>query len=265
MRSWQRAIALGGSLLLAGAIATFIAGSETNAAGQTSIDVAGILLVGVGGSLLATGLVSRLVSNHVFGIDVAAALEALRGASPLARSKQTLTVELTVVDGLVLATGKHEFDLEPSSRLPLPHDLSLYTDVGSSGGGFFSITEPNGNVLSGEKLDSSVQPHEGKQRFTKQYWFWHGHPSKFIVQTYARFRTTDRLIWTVEHISSDFELRIHDKRGSVKHACVKINHHRCEHIDRDNIRRMPDGGWEIVIDYLGEVLPYQGFELQWQE
>jgi hypothetical protein len=266
MRSWQRALALGASLLLAGAAATFVYGVETHGARQTLTDVLGVLLVGVGGSLLATGLVARLVSNQVFGIDVTAALEALRGTSYLARANQTLTITLEVDDGDVLATGKHEFDVLLSSRLAQLEWLSLYTDVGSDGG-FVSVKEPDGHVLAGIDLtkDHVAKVEGNKSRFSKKYLFQHDKPARFVVQTFGRFRLSDRLIWTVEHISKDFTVHIVDRRGTRSPACVKVNHHRQEAIDGSKRTHETPQGFELVVDYLGEVLPYQGFELQWEE
>ncbi len=263
MRSWQRALVLGAILMVAGAGATFAYGSETHGAAQTTIDVVAVVLVGVGGSLLATGLVARLVANQVYGIDVTAALEALRGTSYLARANQTVTITLEVDGDDVIATGKHEFDVVSSSRLAQLRPLSLYTDVGSDGG-FYSIKEPGGHRLTGEELAKHVHKKEGKKNFEKRYFFRHGQTYRFVVQTFGRFRMNDRLIWTVEHISKDFVLRVIDRRGAGVPACVMINHHRQEAIDGDRKTHETPQGFELVIDYLGEVLPYQGFELQWE-
>jgi hypothetical protein len=271
--------------MLAGAVVTFVHNAGADQFGQNMTEVAGVVLVAVGGSLLATALVARLVATQVFGIDVSAALEALRGVSHLARANQCLTITLEVKNGEVVATGKHEFDLLSSSRLPQTRDLSLYTDVGDDGG-FHSITEPDGTELTEDELKPPVDETEvtqdepkrlgereplvrrldGKVQFKKAYRLRPGTPSRFVIQTFGQYRCIDRLIWTVEHISRDFVVHIVDRRGVTDSLCVKINHHRRDDIV-SNIQKHSDhqGTVEVTIDYLGEVLPYQGFELQWNE
>jgi hypothetical protein len=250
--------------MLAGAVTTFVHGARADGFAENITAVMGIVLIGVGGSLLATAMVARLVANQVFGMDVGAALEALRGTSHLARANQCLTITLEVEGGEVVAIGKHEFDLLSASPLAQLRTLSLYTDV-SSDGGFFSIKEPDGNELKGEQLEPFLKPLEGKVQFAKKYFLRPGVSARFVVQTFGRFQLTDRLIWTVEHVSSDFVVRIIDRRAAELPACVKVNHHRREAIVENAVtHQAPHGVTELEIDYLGEVLPYQGFELQWQ-
>ena len=107
-----------------------------------------------------------------------------------------------------------------------------------------------------------VKEMPGKTQFEKTYRFAGGEPQAFIVETYGHYRRDDRLIWTVEHISSDFKVRVNNlTSGQVE---LKVNHHREHQILANLLRRPSQGGETIEFEFLGEVLPLQGFELHWQ-
>jgi hypothetical protein len=210
-----------------------------------------------------------MIARQVFGIDIGDAVEALRGTSAFTRSNQTLEITLEAVASGVRVTAEHTFDLLSSRRHRQRLSFRLYTDVarwGLDGGGFNSIVEPDGFVLHGESLQSHVQKAEGKAEFEKEYTFHPRRPARFVIETYGLFRTSDRLIWTVEHISSDFGVRIRDLRGTGRDVHVKINHHQAYDISKAMSPVRSAGQGRITeFAYLGEVLPYQGFELQWND
>lgn len=264
MRSWQRIFFTGAGVLIVGALLNIIYPDPPSGIVQHGVAVGSIIFIGIGGSVIASALVSRLIAKQVFGIDIGDAVEALRGTSPLTRANQTLEITLKRVDSEVHVVTRHRFDLFGSAKYPRRLPFSLYTDAArwGSGGGFYSIVEPDDTVLAGSELAKYVTNEEGKVEFRKMYMFRPGRPSHFEVETFGHFRRWDRLIWTVEHISSDFSVRILDRReeGGVS---VKINHHRRSEISDDMKERRTKEGHVIELVFLGEVLPFQGFELQW--
>ena len=269
MRSWQRISVLGVTLLLAGAVATIAKPGDEHQFQSGVLTLVGIICIGVGGSALASALVAHMVSRQVFGIDFGDAVEALRGASALVRSNQKLEIVLERVGAGVQVTAEHRFDLTSARLYPQNLPFRLYTDVarwGPNGGGFTVIVEPDGKVLCDSKLEDYVRTAEGKVEFEKDYDFHPRRPESFVVETYGFFRPTDRLIWTVEHISRDFSVSIRDRRHMAGDVQVKINHHRAPEISKAMAPPRDSSGGRITeFTYLGEVLPYQGFELQWHE
>lgn len=266
MRSWQRILLVGTIVLLSGGLATVLHTNPPHGLDENALALVGVVGLGIGGSVIASALVARLVANQVFGIDIGDAVEALRGASALTRANQQLEITLKRVGDEVHIVAQHRFDLFTSVKYPRRLRFRLYTDAArwGSGGGFESIVEPDNSVLAGPRLAPFTSEDEGKVEFNKMYTFHPRKPSHFEIETFAHFRRHDRLIWTVEHISSDFSVRIIDCRGEGK-ASVKINHHRHSEISDNSRERSTHEGSVIDFAFLGEVLPFQGFELQWSE
>lgn len=266
MKSWQRILAAGVAVLLGGGLATILHTNPPHGLDENALALVGVVGLGIGGSVIASALVARLVANQVFGIDIGDAVEALRGASTLTRANQQLEITLKRTGDEVHVVAQHRFDLLASAKYPRRLRFRLYTDAArwGSGGGFYSIVEPDNSVLAGSQLAPYVSEDEGKIEFSKMYTFHPGKPSHFEIETYGHFRRHDRLIWTVEHISSDFSVRVIDCRGEGK-ASVKINHHRRSEISDDSRERPTREGSVMDFAFLGEVLPFQGFELQWSE
>jgi hypothetical protein len=264
MKTWQRVFTLGLVVLVVGALATLVAGHPSGIV-EIAATLVGAIALGVGGSVLASALVARLVSRQVFGIDVAEAVEALRGASALSRSNQLLEIRLDISGDEVRAVAEHRFDLLASASRPKKIPFRLYTDIArwGSAGGFYSVVEPDGTVLSGEGLERHVENIAEKARFEKTYVFHPHTPATFVIETFGLFRLSDRLIWTVEHISSDFKVRVRDCTGLTGQVDVKVNHHREAEISAHMVRRESPQGMVLDFAFLGEVLPFQGFELQW--
>jgi hypothetical protein len=268
MRSWQRVLVIGAWVSLVGAAASVLTPGVPHPAVPTAIAICAVTALGIGGSIVASAIVARIVATQVVGIDISEAVEALRGASTLTRSNQVLNIWLDIEGDEVRATAEHRFDLMGSSRYPRRLPLRLYTDVArwGSGGGFFSLIEPDGTQLQGEALADHVRKTNGGAQFEKAYTFRRGVPATFVIHTFGSFRRSDRLIWTVEHISSDFSIRILDRRGvATGRVSVKVNHHRAGEIMANMQPRETPEGPLLEFTCLGEVLPYQGFELQWTE
>jgi hypothetical protein len=261
--SWKRILFYAVPILVVGAITTGIALS-TSGGFHTAFWVISVVTAGVGGSLLASGFAAWLVAQQVFGIDVAEAVEAIRGTSLLSRSNQSLEITLTAKSHEVLVAAEHRFDLHGAFHRRRAVLFRMYTDAAriDSAGGFTSIVEPDGTVLREDDLKRYVKEMPGKTQFEKTYRFWGNEPQAFIVDTYGHYRRDDRLIWTVEHISSDFKVRVNNlTTGQVE---LKVNHHREHQILANILRRPSQDGETVEFEFLGEVLPFQGFELHWQ-
>jgi hypothetical protein len=229
------------------------------------IELVGLVALGLGGSLLASALVARIVSRQVFGIDITEAIEALRGSSLLSRSNQSLDITISRHEDEIRVSAEHRFDLLAAFPRRRRVPFQIYTDIArwGSAGGFDSIVEPDATVLVADDLAQYVTSEAGKARFEKAYVLFPGKPATFIVVTYGHFRCEDRLIWTVEHISSDFQVRVNDCTGLSGSVDVKINHHREPEIAANMARRRSHRGEVFEFEFLGEILPFQGFELQW--
>jgi hypothetical protein len=201
---------------------------------------------------------ASLLARQVVGVDLSEVVEALRGASPVTRKRQSLEITLERKGEEVLVLARHRFELYGSAPYVRRVSFSLYTDAGRWGrdGGFSSVREPNGAVLTLEQLDPLVTRSEGKEEFSNIYTVHPRKPSSFEIETFAVFRRTDRLIWTVEHISSDFSVLVFDRRGEGR-AHVKINHHRHREIASDISRRCAQVGEVIPFTFLGPVLPFR--------
>lgn len=215
--------------------------------------------------MLASALVAVLVSRQVLGVNLHDLVEALRGPSPLARTAQKLCLKLEQDcddDQQIYVSAIHEFDLETDSAYIRRLPVRIYTDVGMDGG-FVSIIV-DGAPLVGADLEKCLESREGKEQFEKMYCFRPKRALRFQIRTFGKFRREDRLIWTVEQVSRDFEVSIVDARGSDGKCEVKINHHRRGEIDKGQWLESDDAR-KLKFNFLGEVLPYQGFELCWSD
>lgn len=265
MRSWERVFIVGIVVMLVGATATVLHQDDSTGLMDVPLELLGIVALGVGTSVLASALVARVFSTQVFGLDVAEAVEALRGSSPFSRSEQELEIKLRLVNGEVRVSAVHRFMLRQSSHRARRHSFKLYTDIArwGSAGGFQSVCGPDSVELRDADLQRHLTEVDGKVRFERIYNFRARTPDPFTIVTYGLFRTNDRLIWTVEHISSDFKVKVEDHTGLNGPLDVKINHHREADIVANLVRLDADGVRTLEFRYVGEVLPFQGFEVQW--
>jgi hypothetical protein len=262
--SWSRMVLFGGAGLVLGGIATALQ-AETSGTLRTTFAVVAVVAGGVGASLLASGLAARLVTRQVFGLDAAEAIEALRGTSDLSRSNQELRLTLALDGDDILVQAEHLFDVLGAGRWRRRAQFGIYTDIArwGLGGGFRSVHGPDGD-LTGHELDPYLHEVGGKPRFERVYSFRPGVPERFVVDTYGKFRKSDRLFWTVEHISSDFHVRVDNCVPVPGTIGLKVNHHREAQITENVRRRRAEGRDIMEFDFLGAILPFQGFELQWK-
>lgn len=263
MGSATRVVWWGGALILMGATAKALE-SGTKIPGEWTLELLAIVVIGIGGSLIASGLATRLITEHFFGLDIREAIEALRGASAVYRSNQTVQLTLVPHDEDIYVTAEHSFDLHSLTREARP-TLRLYSSVvkWASKGDFDFVTQPDRTTLRGEELRPYLRDFAGKPLFERAYSLRGGAPQSFVIGTYGWYRTSDRLAWTVDHISKDFRVRVNNYTRLPGAMNVRINHHREREITSDMMPRSSQEGEVIEFSFLGEVLPYQDFELQW--
>jgi hypothetical protein len=168
------------------------------------------------------------------------------------RQRQSLEITLERKGEEVLVLARHRFELYGSALYVRRVRFSLYTDAGRWGrdGGFSSVREPDDTVLMLERLDTLVTRSEGKEESSTPIRSTRASLPLLRSELFAVFRRTDRLIWTVEHISSDFSVLVFDRRGEGR-AHVKINHHRHREIAGDISRRCAQVGEVIAFTFLG--------------
>jgi hypothetical protein len=227
-----------------------------------------VSLTGVGASILATGLTSWLITRHLAGIDVTAIVQALADISGFVRSDHSLELVFSLnKDGSVRITGEHAFTLMNHRGRWARKKFAIYTDLGSwnKRGGFESVVEPGGNVLQHEALAACMSEINGKTYFIKSYNINPRSSASFRFNTYGNYRRVDRLIWTVQDLSTDFYVRIVNNTGIKGAILIKVNHHReLEILERlTTLSKKSDGQEVIIIDFNCDVLPYQGFEVMW--
>jgi hypothetical protein len=262
VRSWLRILFVGGLALTVGVYCDVRSASHPHGFDQHAVVVVGIVGLTVGAAMLASALVAGLVTRQVLGVKIRDLVEALRGSSPLVRKNQRLYIRIDRDDQRIHVSARHEFELESDSTFRRTLPVRIYTDVGIDGG--FDKIVVDGRTLDRPELECEklVQPRDGKAQFEEKYRFSPGRKRKFEIHTYGHFRLDDRLIWTVEQVSRDFAVSIIDTRKVPTVCKVKVNHHRSDEIDTEAWHPSHEGQY-LKFDFLGEVLPYQGFELRW--
>jgi hypothetical protein len=225
-------------------------------------------LTGIGGSILATGLTSWLITRHFTGVDVTAIVRGLRESSNFVREQHKLEVSFTLVENnIVRIRGEHSFTLINQRGRRSRKTFAIYTDLGTWNkcGGFDSVVEPDGEVLHHETLKACIKEINGKTYFIKSYDINSKGTATFQFHTFGNYRRIDRLIWTVQDLSTDFCVRLVNNTGIKNAFLIKVNHHREKEI-LDGLRTITkdaDDQEIITLDFNCEVLPYQGFEVMW--
>jgi hypothetical protein len=225
-------------------------------------------LTSVGASICATGLTSWLITRHYAGVDVTSIVQALSDSSSFVRvgHRLELTFSLNGNDK-VRVSGEHVFTLINQRGRRSRKTFEIYTDLGSWNkcGGFEAVVEPSGHVLEHEALEACIAEVNGKTYFTKSYEINTKSTATFEFNTYGNYRRIDRLIWTVQDISTDFHVKIVNNTGVKNAFLIKVNHHREKDIlsRLTTISKNEDGQEVITLDFNCEVLPYQGFEVMW--
>ena len=227
-----------------------------------------ILLTGVGGSVLATGVTNYIVSMQLSPLPLHSVFEALSEKTKLVRRDHILTLEFEFEGDFVHLRKRHEFQLFNPGRA-FTKELSMFTDTVSwrheTRGGFMRIQEPNGNQLTGEQLAAYIsRPGNGKVYFRKTYRLPARDGVRFVFFSEEYFRKADRLIWTVEDLAEDFKVNIHNRTPVHDGFAIKVNHHREAEVMRRVVPHTHSPNHqEINLSFDTEILPYQGFEIMW--
>jgi hypothetical protein len=225
-------------------------------------------LTGVGGSILATGLTGWLIARQFSKIDVNSIVQALVENTSFVRNDHSLELTFSLEDnGIVKVQGEHCFTLVNNRNSRARKFFKIYTDLGcwNELGGFESVVEPSGQVLQGAALVPFVSELNGKYYFIKSYDINKYSSSTFRFITFGYYRRIDRLIWTVQDLSTDFHVKLVNSTGVRNAFLIKINHHR----ERDiiaSVTKIPElrgDEEEIILEFGAVVLPYQGFEVMW--
>lgn len=224
-----------------------------------------IPLTGVGGSVLATALVSWILTRRLETLPIASIVEALARATQFMRTHHEVELLFTIENGLVRLDKRHCYCLRNPSKFTRPHRIDLFDDSPAirtvPRGGFQAVVEPDGTRVDGEALKRYVHNDSGKSVFTKTYDLQPGDSNSFEFRSYAYYRLADRMIWTVQDLADNFRVRIINHTGRANAFDIKVNHHHEASI-KNQIKDFPSNH-EILIDFNVEILPYQGFEIMW--
>lgn len=224
-----------------------------------------IPLTGIGGSVLATALVNWVLTQRLESLPITSIVETLVRATQFMRINHEVELIFRIEGGMVRLDKRHSYCLRNPSRFIRAHRVSIFDDAPAAhsalSGGFQAVMEPGGTKVEGEALKSYVTTASGKHVFTKTYNLKPGDANEFEFRSYAYYRLSDRLIWTVQELADNFRVRIINYTGDPNAFNIKVNHHH----EASIIAQMRDfaANHELRIDFNAEILPYQGFEIMW--
>ena len=230
-----------------------------------SMPMLAIPLTGIGGSVLATALVNWVLTQRLERLPITSIVETLVRATQFMRINHEVELVFRLEDGMVRLDKRHCYCLRNPSRYIRPHRISIFDDAPAARstlkGGFQAVMEPGGTKVDGESLKRHVSTESGKHVFTKTYNLQPGDGNQFEFRSFAYYRLTDRLIWTVQELADNFRVRIINYTGDTGAFDIKVNHHHEASI-KEQIRDIASNH-ELLIDFNAEILPYQGFEVMW--
>lgn len=214
---------------------------------------------GVGGSVLATGLVNLALNYRKEQLPWLQPIERFAHQVDFMRTNHQVEIFLEVRDGTVHVRKHHRFTLVNPYPWSRKREYVLRTDASCSpSGGFYCVREPDDTILEGENLKKLLKLEANEYVFRKDYRIQPGAANRFEFQSRETYRLRDRLVWTVQDFCDDFFVKIHGRKENLK---LKINHHleqailsRCEYSSAEGA---------TIFHFNSEVFPYQGFELSW--
>lgn len=228
------------------------------------LEVGSTLLISVGTSLISTAVVAKILTHGIEGLPIASIVEALARNSQFIRVNHKAEITLRTANRQIVVTRKHSYALSNPSRYTQTREITLITDgpdtTPDKDSGFIHVIGPDG-AIEGELLKEHVRFVDGKHRFSRVFSIRPGADNRFEFVSRETYRLVDRLIWTVQDLCDDLEVRVVNETSKTGSMTVKINHHRERDI-RANMRTLRDGN-EVLIRFDAEVLPYQGFEVMW--
>jgi len=235
---------------------------------STGNDLAAMALTGVGASVLATAIVNGVLNQRPDNVLINSILDSISEGTKFVRMDHELEITCSPINEEILIQKIHTYCLYNSGYFNRKATVAMFTDsnnwVSRREGSFISIIEPSGVKLEHESLYKQVYFEDGKMWFKKTYDLNPGKSRPFEFNSRGLYRKRDRLVWTVQHLSMNFKVRIVNRTGSHNCFTVKINHHKEREINESiQIRHLEDGSEIIFFEFLSEILPYQGFELMW--
>jgi hypothetical protein len=269
-RQWNIVLSVGVALLMCGAAASV--GAAWPSAGRRErawLGGVAVVLGGVGASLLASGVAYRLLRKRVAGIDAEDLVRDLQGSARLYRAAQyvDLTLRFSNDGKRIIVEAAHAYELTFEGVRAAQIEVRMSSSIARFGdeGEFVRVKDPDsGGFLSGAKLESLVHEVGGKKTFAKTYRFVPGVARGFEFQTRGLFERHSVLVWTVDHICADFDVRVrfpHELSNSIK---FRVNHHLAAEMPPYQIEPLPDETrQELRFHFNAPVLPFQGFELRW--
>lgn len=250
--------------------------------------------IGISGTLISIGGTTTLTALGKFVYDVEfhrnevayRAYTRLKKYAKIIRRNHTLKLILEKNESVcldeptILIRGLHEYKLFNNSFVnSLPVYFEIYTDIGrqcgdAKSGGFERVIVDH-IPLSDYKLRESLVTKHHKQYIEIKTEIQKRKEMQFEYHTYGIFRMKDRLIWTVQELSENFDIEVTNKtgfsigqfnaNGKNNEIIFKINHHNENLISQNKIIcSKDDEGNDIYnISFDSEILPYQGFEMSW--
>ena len=237
-------------------------------------------LLNISLAVLSTGLTNLLLKIKLDKMPLDMVSDALSDRTDLIRKNHSLTLNFVQEGEKVHLTKEHKFILKNPSSRTIRKELRMYTETlawrhlrGGKlievNGGFTLISENNNRI---EKSQLAYHPDKtnpiiqhtpnGMAIFSKEYTFTSGAEIEFEFHSHEYYRLTDRLVWTVEHLSDDFSVTLNNHTKMLESFQVKINHHRGSEI---HISKVIDAvsNEKSFFRFGTYVLPYQGFEVLW--
>jgi hypothetical protein len=246
-------------------------------------------LISVGASAIIAAVIKLIYDGEIYYNKIAEkAYKRIKCYAKTVRYNHTLELTLTnaSINGknMVKVEGVHKYDLKNVSLFrAFDEYMEIYTDIGRQGdsqiGGFVKITV-DGKTLESSELRAAISYKNHKQYFEYPIKIKRNEKKSFEYHTLGLFSCKDRLIWTVQDLSEDFEIIIINRTNNIvesfdvpdkdiKNEIVfKINHDQEFNINK-NINQIHkeyvSNKWEdvYIIKFGYEVLPYQGFEMSW--
>ncbi|MCL2639008.1 MAG: hypothetical protein FWD48_11645 [Oscillospiraceae bacterium] len=191
------------------------------------------------------------------------------------REKHNLKLKLKLIkkgdESFIEVAGEHTYDLSaPNEDKQLKYFVNIYTDLGRQGdetSGGFKFVRIGDEVFEGDTLSGMVEPTNKVTKicFKRSVTIPKGNSLNFKYRTFAEYRLSDRLIWTVQDLSDGLNLSVEDKTGlsnnNMEDLLFWLNHHKRDIIEHEIIRNRANK--TVTINFPCPVYPSQGFEMAW--
>lgn len=228
-----------------------------------------VLLSGIAGSVISTALTNWILTKRFEHLPITSIIHALADRTKFARKDQKLKLEFRLTGDEVVVHAVHTFQLFNPSFTAKRRLVSIFTDAPrwsrSSEPTGFTLVRDSGGTLQGEELKKYLRDENSKQCFEKDYVLPPGDSIAFTFHILERYRLRDRMMWTIQDLSSDLHITLVNYTGRSNPFNIKLHHHNESEVLKQ-IRTEAiefDGREETTIEFDSEILPFQGFEIMW--